>query len=400
MHLRATYAGQLALCCAECTVVCMQQRRMIVAVALLAVASAGSLVALWRSSAGSPPATATIQTSTTVSLPLSELPDGPSCLGGVCADALPDQIALSTVGAYLSALRSGLQQARTPEAATTCHELTHEVGRRAAKSTAPDELLDLDDGNCLYGFQHGVLEGWSLASSPEQVRAGIASACSTYDKGYTSGGLTTAEIGYAQGSCAHGVGHAIALQYLPSIREALDWCDPLGAGKRAGCAGGLFMAYGTGDASQSVTFTQSGEPQSRLDMTPEEVKSLCPSLAGEYRSECWAKLWLLAKAVDISVDEVALLCPTSGDDAFACGHGVGVALFYDAGVEWQPAAAACGGAVQSHCLSGVAWANANAHVGSGNSAETYLSICAALAGVDVERCAAEEQGALNGAAPQ
>jgi hypothetical protein len=324
----------------------------------------------------------------------SDRADSGSCLGGICVDELPDPLPFDAVPGYLEAVRLGLVAAGTPEAATACHTVTHEIGRHAARGADPVELLDLDDGACLYGYQHGVLEGWSLRSSTETVSAAVATVCAVYDKGFTRGGITAAEADYARGSCAHGLGHAIALQYPPSIRAALEMCDPAGEGRRSGCAGGVFMAYGSGDASQGG----SGDDPA-LVVSRDEVLSLCVSLAGEYRSECWAKLWMLADAVDIPVADLAAMCPSAMPDVQSCGHGLGVALSYDSGLDWRVAAAGCAGPVESYCLLGVAWSNANTHVGAGQSAASHLSICAQLPRVDAAACAAEERAALNGAAP-
>ena len=143
---------------------------------------------------------------------------GPTCIGGVCPDNLPDEIAIGEVRAYLEVLKQALAAKPTPETANACHVVSHEIGRRAIAGGAEvAELLELDDGRCLYGYQHGVLEGWSLRSGLEELANGIPTACSAYADGSTLGGLGAGEISYARGSCAHGVGHAIALQAVGTV---------------------------------------------------------------------------------------------------------------------------------------------------------------------------------------
>lgn len=314
---------------------------------------------------------------------------GPDCIGGLCLNNLPDSIGYEEVGSYLAALQKGLAEDPRPETANTCHSVAHEVGRRAVKSGAGVErLLDLDDGRCLYGYQHGVLEGWSLQSSLEEVVGGIPTACRAYEDGRTVGGLGGEETEYAIGSCAHGLGHAISLQNLGSVAEAVAYCGGAGAGKVGGCAGGVFMAYASENPSQ-------GGSGGALRLDRDEVLNLCPSLAGEWAQECWSKLWLLGSRVGIRAEEVAAACPKSG--AEACGRGVGEGLYYEKSLEVVEALEACPSNVREQCVYGVAWANANSWVGSGNSSEGYESICGTIGEINVEACRKSEGEALKGA---
>lgn len=314
---------------------------------------------------------------------------GPDCIGGLCPDNLPDQIAYVDVPAYLSVLKQALIATPTPDAANDCHVVSHEIGRRAiAGGSSVAKLLELDDGRCLYGYQHGVLEGWSLQSSREELVEGIPDACSAYADGSTLGGLGAGEIDYARGSCAHGVGHAIALQAVGTVREAVAYCGGVGEGQIGGCAGGVFMAYSLENPSQ-------GGAASTLELAADEVRVLCQTLEGEYQVECWSKLWLLGERVGIKPADIAKLCPEE-TKAPSCGKGVGEGLYYGYNMEAEVAMEACPLNVKSSCIKGVAWSEANAWAGSGGSAETYESVCVKLGGNLLLECQESESEGLKG----
>lgn len=322
----------------------------------------------------------------TVAVEIDQSGAGKDCIGGICATNLPETIAYEEIGAYLAVLRKSLATNPTPDAANACHVVAHEIGRRGDPARGVAALLELDDGRCLYGYQHGVLEGWSLRSSIGELAAGIPEACRAYEDGSTSGGLGTNQIEYARGSCAHGVGHAIALQSVGSVREAVLYCAGVGEGQIGGCAGGVYMAYASENPSQ-------GGNAGTLTLTLKEVTNLCPSLEGEYQTECWSKLWLMGEKVDIDARDVAKLCPPAHE---RCGQGVGAGLYYEYDLEVADAMEACPLNVQPACYYGIAWAEANAWAGSGGTATAYQSVCGRFTGETGVTCRRNEKEALRG----
>ena len=367
------------------------KRGAVAAVAILAIGVvAGVLMAsVSNSEEGPGGATSTggPQGGSEVNLDLSGT--GPNCIGGLCLEKLPETIQYEEVGAYLVALRNGLASDQRPETANVCHVVAHEIGRRAIKSgESVVRLLDLDDGGCLYGYQHGVLEGWSLQSGLEVLVAGIPGACAAYDDGGTLGGLGVNEVAYARGSCAHGIGHAISLQNIGSVAEAVAYCAGVGEGQIGGCAGGVFMAYSSENPSQ-------GGSSEALSLEKGEVEGLCLQLTGEFAEECWSKLWLLGSRVGIPATEIAKLCPTDG--AEKCGRGVGEGLYYENSLEAVAAIGKCPENVKTQCIYGVAWAEANVWAGSGNTRENYTSVCTTNLNVDLTECRRNEEEALKGA---
>lgn len=315
---------------------------------------------------------------------------GPGCLEGLCVDSIPESIAYQDVAAYLVVLRDALRADGTAVGANTCHGLAHEIGRRAAGGAPVEDLLDLDDGRCLYGYQHGVLEGWSITVDTENLLEAIPTVCSVYAGTGTRGGLGKDELSYASGSCAHGVGHAIAIQGPTNVEEALTYCDGLGEADKGGCAGGIFMAYADGNASQGDY-----APRRPLDLTGDEVRTLCPRLEGAYAIECWSKLWLLGTRVGMGAMDVAALCPTDGEGAEWCGRGVGEGLLYETELEVDVALDRCPSTLSVWCIAGVAWSNANSHVRAGGQASDYISVC--LGDIDSSVCRESEKSALRGA---
>jgi hypothetical protein len=325
-----------------------------------------------------------------VDLNLEKGENGPGCIEGLCEKNLPDVIEIEKVGSYLAVLRQGLINNPDSETANKCHTLAHLIGRAAVKSgEGVESLLDLDDGRCLYGYQHGVLEGWSLSVDLETLVNKIPEACSAYKDGKTKGGLGAMEIDYAKGSCAHGVGHAISLQNVGTVKEAVMYCSGVEEGQIGGCAGGVFMAYSTENPSQG------GEAGS-LNLTKTEVETLCNELSGEYQVECWSKLWLLGTRVGLKAGDVAKLC-LKGAGESKCARGVGEALYYENDMEADEAISKCPIEIGVGCIYGIAWAEANSWAGSGGSRETYVSVCTELKDVELENCRKEEESALQGA---
>lgn len=353
-------------------------------VVLTAIVGATMAILLMRGS------TAMVETDTgpnsTIEVSIDRSGTGVDCIGGICVENLPDEIAYEEIGAYLAVLREAL--ADDPGKANACHTVAHEIGRAANVDRGVSALLELDDGRCLYGYQHGVLEGWSLGSSIDVLVGGINDACSAYEYGSTVGGLGADEIEYARGSCAHGVGHAIALQNVGNVREAVMYCAALGAGQIGGCAGGVYMAYATDNPSQ-------GGDADTLMLTVDEVVKLCPSLEGEYQTECWAKLWLLGLRVGLLASEVAKLCPMDPQNG-SCGRGVGEGLYYEYGMDPDDAIEACPMNVQPNCYYGIAWSEANAWAGSGGTVGGYQSICGRFSGETNVACRQSEAEALRG----
>jgi len=313
---------------------------------------------------------------------------GKDCIGGICAENLREMIAYEEIGAYLAVLRDALAADPSPDVANACHIVAHEIGRRSDPARGVAALLELDDGRCLYGYQHGVLEGWSLRSSIDDLVSGIPEACRAYEDGGTTGGLGANEIAYARGSCAHGVGHAISLQSVGSVREAVLYCAGVGEGQIGGCAGGVYMAYASKNPSQ-------GGNAGTLRLTLEEVTNLCPSLEGEYQAECWSKLWLLGRRVGLDARDVAKLCPTAPQHE-SCGRGVGEGMYYEYAMEAADAMEACPSYVQPACYYGIAWAEANAWAGSGGAKSAYQSVCGRFTGATGEECRRNEEEALRG----
>jgi hypothetical protein len=344
-----------------------------------------AVFALWGSSTGTEN-----ETDGTIAfdVEIDQSGTGKDCIGGICTDNLPEKIAYEEIGAYLAVLREARAADPNPDTTTVCHRVAHEIGRRGEAARGVAALLDLDDGRCLYGYQHGVLEGWSLRSSIDELVAGIPEACRAYEQGGTSGGLGVNEIEYALGSCAHGVGHAIALQSVGNVQETVLYCAGVGENLIGGCAGGVYMAYASKNPSQ-------GGNADALALTLEEVTKLCPSLEGAYQTECWSKLWLMGSRVGITASNVAKLCPAAPQHE-SCGKGVGEGLYYEYAMEADDAMLACPANVRPACYYGIAWAEANAWVGSGRAKTAYQSVCGRFTGEIRDKCLRNEDEAVRG----
>lgn len=305
------------------------------------------------------------------------------CIDDFCLDGLDERVEQNLSDA-VSDLAAAV--ARDPARASLCHELGHELGRIAVEHHSVRDALLHDDGACLFGFQHGVLEGWAKQVDVATLAAGLADACDVYP-------IDT----YAYGSCSHGLGHAISVQRPGSVLEAVARCDVLAEHARAGCAGGVFMAYSTDSASHGGV-----APSDPLPLTVDDVDTVCGDVGDVYAAECWSKLWLLNQRIGRDAAATLDRCTAAGTWVQSCAHGAGVALLYETHLDVEAALERCirhdDPTIGSGCQRGVAWSNANLWVGANEPAATYRSICdGTVAGVvDVDDCADAEREALAG----
>ena len=116
-----------------------------------------------------------------------------------------------------------------PRNSGRCHELVHELGRRAF--TAYGSVLaavDFDSSWCGAGYVHGVFEEWGRTTSLAVIEADAVDLCETFPPEMLI-------------KCAHGVGHAI-IQHAPNLPTAFDICELLGNASWD-CILGVLMLY-------------------------------------------------------------------------------------------------------------------------------------------------------------
>lgn len=304
-------------------------------------------------------------------------PVAASCTGPEpveCVQAELDTELMRSGPAAALALLTELQD-RDEAIRASCHVLTHHIGQQAAAGDGDLEaLLGADDGQCQWGYQHGVLEGWALRTTPEQLATWLPNACDTYPTGTRN-----------RDSCGHSLGHAIAMQGPESIWGAVRLCELVSPTDRVGCVGGVLMSYSTGKASQGGAL-----PRYPLHLAREEVEGLCMQLDAEYRQECANKTWMLTKQVGLGVEAGAELCPPGHLDA--CWRGFGARIFYESDVDGESALQRCmKTSAPDPCALGVVQAAAGAWVGTDRPRDTYRSLCTKLPASLLEDCTRTER---------
>lgn len=123
-------------------------------------------------------------------------------------------------------------------------------------------------------------------------------------------------------NCRHGLGHGLLLVYtytIAGLERALDECETLGQGFYA-CAGGVFMEYNTGRASQLMEGARDAVTKDR-----EKIFEPCHSLTLKYQSECFLDQpprWFIY--ITQEPKEIISLCsrvPVK-ENRFACYRGI------------------------------------------------------------------------------
>jgi hypothetical protein len=176
-------------------------------------------------------------------------------------------------------------------AATNCHILMHEVGRRFARKngvtleTMFKYVPKSNDPGCSAGFGMGMVMhlGTELVIEPQKVLA-ICSKLPTRFREYT---------------CYHGSGHAFMRGYHGVLATAVTACKTLGS-HTPDCAQGAFHDYWI-----SLSGGDGTKKPANADVRP---RSVCAKYA--YPRPCWYRFfWERKQSLDVSDEgDIAKLC--------------------------------------------------------------------------------------------
>lgn len=116
-----------------------------------------------------------------------------------------------------------------------CHTVLHAVGFELGQGRDfPERLLEAGAGNCIFGYGHGLLEGFAAKHpepTDEEFRVAVA-ACAS---------LKGAAASSSVALCADGLGHA-AWNSTEDEARAAELCDLIAEPRLQGvCAGGVVM---------------------------------------------------------------------------------------------------------------------------------------------------------------
>lgn len=245
-----------------------------------------------------------------------------------------DEVGAETV---VAELRSQLGD--DPTLSARCHQINHELGRRAyAYYGSVDAAIDFDTSWCGGGYVHGVFEGWGRAVPFETVRSDVPALC---------------ERNVALGPvCAHGAGHAL-MQKSPALEQTYAVCDDLGE-HSGDCVMGVLMIY-----SQTAAALHADEAGAAPDAF--DVIAMCDLVPTRHLDTCHYEsgiAWM--SNVGGTTAEALEVCSTvegTTTGPHLCAEGVGMILPGQIGLDPPAAVPECEAGPRdlvTSCLSG-AW---------------------------------------------
>lgn len=223
---------------------------------------------------------------------------------------LPDRyqalVRTSGVRAALDELGDGRNRAD----AGLCHQLTHEIGRAAARRYGTIALAyQHGDPLCGGGYYHGVVEAVVLAAGPADITRRADTFCGEL--------RAAAPFSNDHLNCVHGLGHGFMAVLAGQMYAALKICDVLTEPReRQACYSGVFMQnlMALHDTSQPVPYLDPNRP-----LYP------CTDVAKQYQSQCYQRqstYALMTRGDDFAAvfELCARLTPPAQD---ACHQGLG-----------------------------------------------------------------------------
>lgn len=195
---------------------------------------------------------------------------------------------------------------------STCHDLTHFIGREAYKIFAKRKSFSVSPKTayCNYGFFHGVIEGMGEAKKP---LTDAKKFCDYIDTAISK------EAPEALLQCFHGIGHGAANNHDPRswgneegmVGPALTVCDQISQNReeRWRCATGVF--HGLGRFYREHLYN--------LLMRKDDPFWFCKiQLRDEYKETCYRELvYALGAVTDGTPNSIVSVINTIVEDIYA-----------------------------------------------------------------------------------
>lgn len=211
---------------------------------------------------------------------------------------------LETAGAAAALAEIQANQPTDRHIDGNCHQLAHDVGRRAATFYASvPEALAVDGSPCSYGYYHGLMAEVITSHEPSELPPLIASACSAHEQ--PPGNATWI-------NCVHGIGHGLQLGF-EDYAVALPFCDAIGVRRGVEtCATGIFMENAV-----------AGMKGDKAQVKPDDPFYPCPSVPKDLQPFCFAEQPAYVSTVfKRDAGRVLALCGTLDErNADACAFG-------------------------------------------------------------------------------
>jgi hypothetical protein len=191
-----------------------------------------------------------------------------------------------------------------------CHQLTHEIGRTAARRYGSvSEAYRHGDPYCGGGYYHGVLEVMVVAAGPAEITQRADTFCGDL--------RTAAPFSNDHLNCVHGLGHGFMAVLGGQVHRALDVCDTLTEEReRQACYSGVFM-------QNLMALHDTSQPAPDLD--PARPLYPCTDVAAQYESQCYQRqtTYALMTHGDNFAAVFALCEPLAPQARTACHQGLG-----------------------------------------------------------------------------
>jgi methionine-rich copper-binding protein CopC/putative copper export protein len=160
-------------------------------------------------------------------------------------------------------------QARDHYVAANCHQLTHDIGRDAAKYYGSlGQAFSYEASACAAGYYHGVVEQVLSKWSDTRLESEVSTACAE---------VATPRYGIAHYNCVHGLGHGVMLRFNGELFRSLPYCDQLAdQWEYSSCLSGAFM--------QNII---SAQEDSSATLRPGDLQFPCNAVEERQKPDCW-----------------------------------------------------------------------------------------------------------------
>lgn len=269
---------------------------------------------------------------------------------------------------------TGIAELKVADSWPACHEVAHELGRRAWAVNGKAILEGSGWKTCGQGFTHGVEESASVYLDDESYLG--------YIEGFCSGAEHESEAEIAQ--CAHGVGHGVMRRFAGDPDRSIATCEQLpGLAPEVvqECAGAAIMEH-------ARLFTSARGDQARKPLPDLAIPALCETVDISYALSCFSAMASVGEVKrDVSLKALNAECRKSAEAGTAlrkaCITGVSLFVFRH---ETEPvaAAASCKGYPEGEyvrCL----WL-AGLNLKNRYHTENIDEVCKAAGVADLRRC--------------
>lgn len=155
---------------------------------------------------------------------------------------------------------------------SSCHQITHAIGREAAeKYKTIEAAYDHGDNFCWSGFYHGVMEAVARDYGKDHINANLTNICANV--------AATRKYSFYHFNCVHGLGHGLMAVNEDELFDVLKLCDKYSDNwEQRSCYGGAFME------NIMIAIQMGGESKY---LKSDQPMYPCTAVDSRYREECY-----------------------------------------------------------------------------------------------------------------